>query len=79
MGDNQNLTLSLDATLLEKARIVAIRRHTSVNKLVRQHLEDLVRADDESAARRKRIKDRMQSPPLAVGERTWTRGDLHAR
>ena len=34
---NRNLTLAIDEELLEKARIVAIRRRTSVSKIVRRH------------------------------------------
>ena len=37
-----NLTLTVDATLLRKARILALERRTSVNALVREFIENMV-------------------------------------
>ena len=37
-----NLTLTVDETLLRKARILALERRTSVNALVREFIENMV-------------------------------------
>ena len=79
MGNTKNVTLAIDEALLEKARIVAIRRHTSVNDLIRQHLEELVRSADESRAARQRLSGLMAKPTIMVGPKTWTRDELHGR
>lgn len=46
-----NLTLTVDETLLRKARILALERGTSVNALVREFIENMV---DESTRRSER-------------------------
>lgn len=73
-----NLTLSLDDELLQKAREAALREHTSVNALVREHLKQYVNARE----RRLRALDTLD----ALAERTdsasdgrWSRESLHER
>ena len=46
-----NLTLTVDETLLRKARILALERGTSVNALVREFIENMV---NESTRRSER-------------------------
>ncbi len=79
MGNTKNVTLAIDEALLEKARIVAIRRHTSVNDLIRAHLEELVRSSDETRAARERLSALMLEPSIEIGPKTWTRDELHGR
>ncbi|MBI1339479.1 hypothetical protein GC169_04605 [bacterium] len=48
----KNLTLAIDEDLLDKARVIAAMKRTSVNELVRGYLERLVeqeRGKDEAA------------------------------
>lgn len=76
----RKLTLSLDEELLRQARVVAARRHTTVNELVRQLLERLI--NDE---RRRRlaawesIRDLVEHPRVVIGGRLPTRDELHER
>jgi len=74
-----NITLAIDPELLSKARIVALRRHTSVTQLVREHLEMLVIAEDQAFALRQSLLSRLETPALEVGKRAWTREDLYDR
>ena len=78
-----NLTLSVDEKLLKEARKAALEMDTSVNALVREYLEDLVR-------RRRQGEDRfleewrrlMDEHPVELGRRgvqTWSRDELHER
>lgn len=45
---NKNLTLSIDADLLDKVRVLAAMKRTSVNALVREHLSFLVTQEQEN-------------------------------
>ena len=47
----KNLTLSIDKDLLDKARVLAAMRRTSVNEMVRQFLERETAQEVEQAAR----------------------------
>jgi len=76
---SHNLTLSLDDDLLCRARVVAARQRTTVNRLVRDHLTQLVEACESRAEARTRLLALMDEAPLRVGEQRWTREDLHAR
>jgi len=73
-----NLTLSLDDTLLRKARQAALNENTSVNALVRDYLTRYV----DARSRRHQALEALE----AVAERTasrsegpWTRESLHER
>jgi hypothetical protein len=45
--EKQNVTLSLPKSLLQEAKILAIRREKSLSKLLVEALEDIVRRDQE--------------------------------
>jgi hypothetical protein len=44
--DRQNITLSLSAAILKKARVLAAERGTSVTGLLTRQIEELVEKDD---------------------------------
>jgi hypothetical protein len=44
----KNITLAIDDEILEKVRIVAAKRKTTVNGLVRDHLRWIARGEDET-------------------------------
>jgi len=44
----KNITLAVDEDVLEKVRVIAAKRNTTVNALVRQHLERLARNEDRA-------------------------------
>jgi len=79
MGIKKNLTLALEEDLIVKARIVAARRGSSVSKLVRRSLEDIVSRDQERAQANIRLKALMRKPRLKIGKARWTRDELHER
>jgi hypothetical protein len=51
-GDVMNITLSADATLVEKVKCVAQKKGTSLNQLIRGYFNQLVDEDDEAKERR---------------------------
>ena len=74
-----NLTLVIGDETLRLARIRALELGTSVNAIVREHLDRLVSGDDRSRAAVRRIVGRAEGVS-AGAERTgrqWTRDELY--
>jgi len=72
-----NLTITIDAELLRRARLRALREGTSVNRLLRERLESYV-GDDER--RRKALRDLLRlsrSARSGSGGRRVHRDDVH--
>lgn len=66
----KNLTLAIDEQLLERFRLHAVERKTSVNALLRKHMEDTVGLED----RRRNAIAKM----LELGRKTTARIDMSA-
>lgn len=62
-----------------KARQVASEQATSVNALVREYLNDLVRQKSRKEKARKELTALCRESTAKVGERSWTRDELHDR
>ncbi len=75
----QNLTLVVDEDLLLAARKIALDRGTSVNQLVREFLAGLVDEPGRRQIARARLMKMMETGLVEIGERTWSRDDLHER
>ena len=75
----KNLTLTIDEELLRSARKVALDRNTSVNQLVREFLEGLVRETDQQKTALARLEEMFLTSRMEVGRRKWKREDLHER
>ena len=72
-----NVTLSIDEQVVAKARHVAAVRGTSLNQLIRDHLEELTRPGDVESA-----LDQLDALWSRSGGRSkgpWTREELHER
>ena len=74
-----NVTVAIDGRLLLAVCKLALEQGTSVNQLVRDHLEELVERRGRRRAARQRLGRAMGEKATLVGERTWTRDDLHER
>jgi hypothetical protein len=75
----RNVTIALDERTLRDARRVAAERSTSLNALIRDFLERLTRRESEARTARRRIAELCRESDAEVGERAWSRDDLHAR
>ncbi len=75
----RNLTLAIDDGLLLEARKLALDQNTTVNRLVRDFLADLVQGRDVRKQARARLRRSMGEKRLVVGARTWSREELHER
>jgi plasmid stability protein len=77
--DMKNITLSIDDALLDQARIYAAKRGTSVTALVREYLVQVANSDERIQRARAEIRKMSGRDGLAVGDRSWSRDDLHGR
>ena len=79
--ETQNVTLSVPKNTLRKAKILAIRRNTSLSKLLTQALEELVSQDEAYALARSRHLDWLEKGfDLGTqGNVAWKRDELHER
>ena len=75
----QNLTLAVEPDVLLAARKLALERNTTVNRLVRDYLAELVQKDSKRAAALARIRQRMKDGLYEVGKIDWKREDIYER
>jgi predicted transcriptional regulator len=75
-----NITLAVDDEVIKKVRKLAVDRNTSLNALVRESLKQLAAREDR---RREEIVAELEASfsksDARVGERHWSREDLHDR
>jgi len=74
-----NLTLSIDASLVREAKVLAARRGTSVSRLMSQNLEELVRSDRAYETARRRAVARLGRGFELEWSRPSSRHELHER
>lgn len=75
----KNVTIALDEATLREARRIAAERSTSLNALIRDFLERLNLRESHARGARRRIAEICRDSKAEVGERSWTRSDLHER
>ena len=64
----QSVTLSIEQDLLEEAHAVAVRRHTSVNEMVRQYLRQVVRQERQRLEAWHDVQRLLDKPTVRLGE-----------
>jgi hypothetical protein len=74
-----NLTITVDAEVLRKARIRALQDDTSVNLLLRRSLEDYAAEGERLSQAVAEAKRLMGAAELHWGSRTWSREELYER
>lgn len=75
-----NITIAIEDDLLKKAKKIAIDRDTSFNGLIRQYIMELVRTEERRRLLLIQELDLMFTNSTAqVGEKNWSREDLHER
>ena len=79
-GSMANLTLTIDDEVLKQARLRAIEQGTSVNAIVRAHLESFAGVDGAARGRQRVLElADASSSGSGGGGRRWTRDELHDR
>ena len=74
-----NLTVTVEADVLRRARLRALQDDTSVNAYVRGCLEDYAAERDRAAQAVAEVKRLMDAAELHWGSRTWSREGLYER
>ncbi len=76
----RNVTMAIDEDLLKKARKIAIEKNTTFTDLVRNYLNRLV---EQQESNKKEIITELNNlfdqSGVTVGEKIWTRDNLHER
>jgi len=75
----KNVTIAIDEGTLRDARRIAAERSTSLNALIRDFLERLTLRESHARRARRRIAELCRDSHAEVGERNWTRDELHER
>lgn len=77
---NKNVTMAIDDDLLKKARKIAVDQNTTLSGLFKSYLNDLVeRKTKNKDSVVKELCDLFDQSDVVVGDKTWTRDDLHER
>jgi hypothetical protein len=71
----QNLTLTIDHELLKAVQQLASDRNTTVNQMVREYLQSIVRQASDLGAARQRLLSRR----YPIDEISWRRDELYQR
>lgn len=71
-----NVTLSVDAQVLRRARIRAMQQGTSVNAMIRDYLERIAGESSAAAGIAEFLDIAAQARAGSEG-RSWTRDELH--
>ena len=79
--EKQNITLSIRKDVLQKVKIIAVKRNSSVSAMMTNLLEDIVALDEGyQTASQKHIRLLQQEVDLGTnGSMDWSRDELHAR
>jgi hypothetical protein len=76
----KNVTLAIEAATLREARLIAAERSTTLNALIRDYLDELVRTHSRRELARRRILEICESSEARLGpDWKWDRIKTHER
>ena len=76
----KNITLAIGEDVLDKVRSYAVERKTTVNAIVRQHLEKIANENDLRAEALRQLKRLSETTTATLGPGyKWNREDLYDR
>jgi len=73
----KNVTIALNEVLLREARKLAAARSTTLNAMIREFLERETERESSTASARRRIVEICRTTRAEVGQKTWSRDELH--
>jgi predicted proteasome-type protease len=79
MSQKQNLTVSLEKKTIQKAKVLAAKRNTSVTRLLADYVKEMVAEDERYDAARKAALDYMNKGFPMGGQIAADREDWHER
>lgn len=74
----KNLTLAIDEDLLDRARVLAAMKRTSVNAMIREYLERLVQDERETDAVTQELLKLSAESPARMGDWRPSREDTYS-
>jgi hypothetical protein len=77
--EKQNVTLSLPKDVLQRAKILAIKRNHSLSSMLTDVLTEIVDAEDRYDEAWQRSCARMDAAQALSGDYAWSRESLHER
>jgi len=75
----KNITVCVTPEIYREARLLAAEHDSTVNALVREYLTNLAGHRDRAHRARARLRQLSKQSQGRLGEKTWTREDLHER
>ncbi len=76
----KNITLSIEDEILERVRIVAAEKRTSINAMVREFLTEIANRDAKIAAARRELLELMDRSTGDMGpDWKWSREETYER
>lgn len=76
---SRNITLSIDEDILDRVKVLAAERRTTVNAMVRDYLTGIAAAEDRTERARRRLLELARESKGELGSVTWKREDLYDR
>jgi hypothetical protein len=77
--EKQNVTLSIPKQILQKAKIMAIKRNHSLSGLLTVLLTELVESEERYEEAKRRGLARLDEAHAIRGDYAWSRESLHER
>lgn len=75
-----NITFKADDEIIKKARKVAIEKNTTLTRMLRDYLTSVAKMEDEKkSADLSRLEKTFEHHSQDMGERRWSREELHER
>jgi predicted transcriptional regulator len=75
-----NITMKLDDEIIKKVRKIAIEKNTTLTGLVRDYLTHLARQEEQRTEEIiAELSGIMNSGEVRMGEKSWSREDIHER
>ena len=75
----KNLTLAIEESTLDQARLAAAQRKKTLTGMVRDYLVSIAQEDQQRKSSLERLLKAMNSKPIRVGKALGSRDELHAR
>jgi len=76
---DKNITLSVDSVVLDKVKVIAAARRTSVNAMVRSYLNSVVDREQSVDQAREKLLELAREKAGDMGTQTWKREALYDR
>jgi hypothetical protein len=75
---NRNITLAIDEDVLDRVRVIAAERKTTVNGMVRDYLTRVATDEDRMADTRRRLIELAETSTARLGPNyRWNREELY--